>query len=319
MVVKRRFLNVGVFLVAAGGVILVAQGGAIDRDAIAQALDLWPLVVIAIGLGIIVRRTRLGLPGGMLAAAMPGLLFGGLVVTAPQLAPGCGDVGPVSLATQQGIFGGAAAVDITLACGDLAVTTAPGSGWLLQAGNASGAVPAVAASADRLSIVSSGQRHPFGFDRGGDAWQLTLPTNSTLDLSAEVNAGRGRFDLAGAQLGNLALAVNAGELRVDLTGSTVAHLAMRVNAAAGWLSLPAAQDTVADLTVNAGSLRICAPSEVGLRVHQAGVLSSITDVGLIRNGDTWESPGYSMANHHADVTVTVNVGSVDVNPLGGCQ
>jgi hypothetical protein len=93
---------------------------------------------------------------------------------------------------------------------------------------------------------------------------------------------------------------------------------MRVNAAAGWLSLPAAQDTVADLTVNAGSLRICAPSAVGLRVHQAGVLSSITDVGLARNGDTWESPGYSMANHHADVTVTVNVGSVDVNPLGGC-
>jgi hypothetical protein len=135
---------------------LVAQDGAIDRDAVAQALGLWPLVVIALGLGILLRRTRLGLPGGMLAAAMPGLLFGGLVVAAPQLAPGCGDVGPVSLATQQGIFGGAAAVDLTLACGDLAVTTAPGSGWLLQAGNASGAVPAVTASADRLSIVSSG-------------------------------------------------------------------------------------------------------------------------------------------------------------------
>lgn len=319
MVVKRRFLNVGVFLVAAGAVMLVAQGGAIDRDAVGQALGFWPVVVIALGLGILLRRTRLGLPGGMLAAAMPGLLLGGLVVAAPQLAPGCGDVGPVSLATQQGTFGGAAAVDLTLACGDLAVTTVPGSGWLLQAGNASGVVPAVTASADRLSIVSSGQRHPFGFARGGDAWQLALPTSSTLDLAAEVNAGRGRLDLAGARIGNLGLAVNAGEMRVDLTGSTVAHLSMRVNAAAGWLSLPAAQDTIADLAVNAGSLKVCAPSEVGLRIHQAGVLSSITDAGLARNGDTWESPGYSMANHHADVTITVNVGSVDVNPLGGCQ
>ena len=319
MKVNRRFLNIGVFLVAAGAVILVAQGGAIERETAARALGLWPVVVIALGLGILLRRTRLGLPGGMLAAAMPGLLVGGLAVAAPQLAPGCGNVGPVSFATQQGTFGGAAVVDLALACGDLAVTTAPGSGWLLQAGNASGAVPVVGASAYRLSVASSGQRHPFGFVRGGDAWQLALPTASTLDLAAEVNAGRGRFDLAGAQLGNVQLAVNAGEMRVDLTGATVAHLSMRVNAAAGWLSLPVAQDTSAAVSVNAGSLEICAPSGVGLRVHQAGVLSSFTVAGLVRLGDSWESPGYSMANHHADVTVTVNVGSVDVNPMGGCQ
>jgi hypothetical protein len=319
MMVKRRFLNVGVFLVAAGAVMLVAQSGAIDREAVAQTLGLWPVVVIALGLGILLRRTRFGLPGGMLAAAMPGLLLGGLVVAAPQLAPGCGDVGPVSFATQQGTFGGAAAVDLTLACGDLAVTTAPGSGWLLQAGNGTGAVPTVSASVDRLSVASSNQRRPFGAFRGGDAWQLALPTAGRLDLAAEVDAGRGRFDLNGAQLGNLRLAVNAGEMRVDLTGATVAHLSMRVNAAAAWLRLPAAQDTIADLSVNAGALRICAPSEVGLRVHQAGVLSSITDTGLVRSGDTWESPGYSMASHHADVTITANVGSVDVNPMGGCQ
>ncbi len=319
MQVNRRFLNIGVFLVAAGAVMLVAQSGAIDREAVARALGLWPVVVIALGLGILLRRTRLGLAGGMLAAAMPGLLLGGLVVAAPQLAPGCGDAGPVSFATQQGTFGGAAAVDLTLACGDLAVTTAPGNGWLLQAGNASGAVPVVGASADRLSVASSGQRWQLGFIRGGDAWQLSLPTASTIDLAAEVNAGRGRFDLVGAQLGNVQLAVNAGEMRVDLTGATVARLSMRVNAASAWLRLPAAQDTSAELSVNAGSLAICAPGGVGLRVHQAGVLSSITDTGLVRIGDAWESPGYSMANHHADVTITANVGSVDVNPVGGCQ
>ena len=319
MKVNRRFLNWGVFLVAAGAVMLLAQSGAIDREAVAQALGLWPVVVIALGLGILLRRTRFGLPGGMLAAAMPGLLLGGLVVAAPQLAPGCGDVGPVSFATQQGTFGGAAAVDLTLACGDLTVTTTPGNGWLLQAGNATGPAATVDASADRLSVTSTNQRRPFGFVRGGDAWRLSLPSASALDLAAEVNAGRGRFDLADAQLGNVWLAVNAGELRVDLTGATVAHLSMRVNAAAAWLRLPAGQDTNADLSVNAGALRICAPSEVGLRVHQAGVLSSFTDTGLVRSGDTWESPGYSMANHHADVTITANVGSVDVNPMGGCQ
>jgi hypothetical protein len=49
------------------------------------------------------------------------------------------------------------------------------------------------------------------------------------------------------------------------------------------------------------------------------MLGSANYAGLVRNGDVWESPGYSMANHHADVTITANVGSVDINPAGGCQ
>jgi hypothetical protein len=91
MKVNRRFLNWGVFLVAAGGVVLVAQGNSVDSEAVAQALRLWPIAVIALGVGLLLRRTRLGLPAGVLAAAMPGLLLGGLVVAAPQMVPGCGD------------------------------------------------------------------------------------------------------------------------------------------------------------------------------------------------------------------------------------
>jgi hypothetical protein len=319
MTVNRRFLNIGVFLVAAGAVMLVAQGGAVDREDVARALGLWPVVVIALGVGLLLRRTRFGLAGGMLAAAMPGLLLGGVVIAAPRIGLECGDVGPASLATQQGTFYGAAAVDLRLACGDLAVTTTPGSGWLLQAGNASGAVPAVAASTDRLSVASSNQRRSFGALQSGDVWQLALPTAGRLDLTAEVDAGRGRFDLSGAQLGNVALAVNAGEARVDLTGAAVAQLSMRVNAAQAWLRLPAAGDTIADLSVNAGSLKVCAPSDLGLRIHQSVVLGATSYSGLLRSGDAWESAGYATAHHHADVTISVNVGSVDVNPVGGCQ
>jgi hypothetical protein len=319
MMVNRRFLYVGVFLVAAGAVMLAAQIVAVDGDVVAQALGLWPVVVIALGVGLLLRRTRFATAGGMLAAAMPGLLFGGLVVAAPRVAPECGDLSPVSFATQQGTFGGAASVDLRLACGELSVTTAPGSGWQLQSGNGTGAVATVDVSADRLSVASSKGRRPFGFTRGGDVWRLSLPVASTLDLASEINAGRGRFDLAGARLGNVRLVVNAGDARVDLAQATVAHLSMSVNAASASLRLPAAQDTVADLSVNAGALRICAASDVGLRVHQAGVLSATNYAGLVRAGDTWESPGYSMAIHHADVTITANVGSVDVNPMGGCQ
>jgi hypothetical protein len=319
MTVNHRFLYWGVFLVAAGAVTLVAQGDAVSDDLVAQAARLWPVAVIALGLGLLLRRTRFGLAGGMLAAAMPGLLLGGLIVAVPRMVPDCGIVQPAAFDTRQGTFDGAASVDLALACGDLSVTTVPGTGWQLQAGNASGGIAAVDVSADRLSVTSSSQKRPFGFTRGGDVWRLALPAASWLDLTAEVNAGRGRFDLAGAQLGNVRLAVNAGDDRVDLSGATLAHLSMSVNAASASVRLPTAADFGADLSVSAGSLRICAASELGLRVRATTVLASTHYTGLIRNGDVWESPGYSMANHHADVTITANVGSVDINPAGGCQ
>jgi hypothetical protein len=40
---------------------------------------------------------------------------------------------------------------------------------------------------------------------------------------------------------------------------------------------------------------------------------------LVRAGDAWESSRYATANHHADVTIAATVGSVEINPQGGCQ
>ncbi len=317
MKLNRRLLYWGVFLVATGGVVLAAGGSGAAGDVIEQALPLWPVVVIALGIGLLLRRTRLATAGGVLAAAMPGLMLGGLIAVGPRVVPTCGHVEPASIATQQGTFVGAAAVDLRLGCGDLSVTTAPGNGWQLQAGDGTGF--RVDASADRLSVASSNHGRMFDFGRHGDTWRLALPTASPLDLSAEVDAGRGTFDLAGAQLGNVRLAVNAGDARLDLGGATVGHLSMRVNAAAGSVSLPAGQDLVADFAVNAGSLRICAPGDLALRIRGEVVLGAAHYPGLVHGGDTWESPGYATAIHHADLTVTANVASVDLNPEGGCQ
>ena len=148
---------------------------------------------------------------------------------------------------------------------------------------------------------------------------VTLPTNSTLDLDVEVNAGRGRLDLAGARLGDVRLDANAGALNVNLTGATLVRLSMEVNAAKASVRLPATGDFEADFEVNAADMSVCAPPELGLRISQDVVLGSTTYSGLVRNGDGWETPGYSTATSHADVTISVNVGSVDVNPEGGCK
>lgn len=319
MVVNRRFLYWGVFLVALGSVILVAQAIGADRDTVTQAWQLWPVLVIALGAGLLLRHTRMSLAGGMLAAATPGLLLGGLVVAGPQITPDCRFAEPGSFTARQGSFDGPATVDLMLACGELSVTTTPGSGWELRTGDTNAAAPRIDVAANRLGVRSSGADRAFRFPTGGDTWRVVLPTAETLDLTAEVNAGRGTFDLAGARLGSVRLAVNAGETRADLTGATVGRLVMEVNAAKATVLLPDATDFAAQLEVNAGALTLCAPEDLGLRIHENVVLGATTYAGLVRNGDAWESRNNSFATRHADVTVSVNVGSVDVNPVGGCK
>lgn len=318
MAVKRRFLYLGVFLVAAGAVMLIGQGAAGDRDAVVRALRLWPVVVVAVGVGLLARGTRFGLSGGILAAALPGLLFGGLVVAGPTVALDCGEVHPASYSTRSGTFDGPAVVALTLACGDVSVSTIGGTAWQLETGDGSRAA-VVDVSGTRLSASSVGPRASFDGLQGSAAWRLALPTGTALDLDAEVNAGTGRFDLAGARIGSLRLVVNAGEANVDLTGATVSRLSTSVNAAAVSLRLPAGGDFSGDLEVNAGSLTVCSTNDLGLRIHEDTTLGHVDYVGFVRNGDGWESPAYAFARHHADLTISASVGSVKINPTGGCK
>ncbi len=126
MAVRRRPLYWGIFFVTAGAVMLLGQGSTLDHDAVRQALALWPVAVIAIGIALLLRGTHLGLPGGMVAAAMPGLLLGGIAVAGPDLSVDCGLGAPVNPQARQGMFAGPASVSLNLACGDLTVTAAPG-------------------------------------------------------------------------------------------------------------------------------------------------------------------------------------------------
>jgi hypothetical protein len=318
MAINRRFLNWGVFFISMGAVLLVVQGAAVGDDDLAAVLRYWPVLVIALGVGLLLRRTRFSLAGGMLAAAMPGLLLGGMIAAAPRFSLDCSDLRPASLASREGSFSGAAAVELRLACGDLEVTTAPGSAWVLRSG---GAVrgPVVDASIDRLVVASATRNRPFGIGRDADTWKLALPTGNPIDLATEISAGTGTLDLAGARLGDVRLTVNAGDARVDLGSATLERLSARVNAAKATLTLPATSDFTADLRVNAGAISVCAPAGLGLRITGDRNLSSTTYPGLVRSGDAWVSPDYATAAHHADVTVTANVGSVDLNPEGGCK
>jgi len=320
MTVRRGFLYLGVFLVAIGAVTLLVEAGTLDRERVTAALGLWPLAVIAIGAGLVLRRTPAALPAGVLGAVAPGLLIGGMLVAVPDFGSRCADLDGDrgQSVTHNGTFAGPARVELAISCGELDVTTLSGTDWQLDARDGSGRETVVSETADGLSVDAEGRRH-MGWNGRSVHWDLVLPTESTLDLAVAINAGRGTLNLADLQIDNLELDMNAGDVRLDLTDATVARLDVAVNAAAAAVTLPAAGDLIGDVSVNAGSLDLCVPEDLGLRVRGETTLGATDFNGLIQRGDAWETPGYDSARSHADLDLSASVGSVDINPQGGCK
>jgi hypothetical protein len=271
--------------------------------------------------GLILRRTRAEVPGGIIAAATPGLLLGATFAAVPELPTPCMDIDQPgrTTVTREGAFGSTASVNLSLACGDLTVTTIPGTAWRIDARDGATRRTDVTAGTDRLAVDSDGRSTSFDWNAGAVDWDVALPTGPVLDLAVEISAGRGRLDLDGARLASLAVDVNAGDARLDLTGAVVPRLNLDVNAAAATVVLSATGNMTGDLDVNAGSLDVCVPDDLGLRVSATSSLGSTDFNGLIRRGDAWETPGYDTAPYRADVSVTASVGSVDINSEGACK
>ena len=319
MRMNRRFLYWGIFLVALGSVLVAADLRAVDTATLTDGLRLWPLAVIALGLSLVLRRTRLSVPGLLLAAALPGLVLGSVVAVAPTFVGDCGGRDQVpSVATTQGAFDGPATVSIRSGCGSLNVTTAPGSSWRLDAGSTSGRTPGVDATARSLSIDGTRRDGDF-LNWGRDSWDLTLPTSAIDDLSLVAFASQANVSLPSAQVSRLSLTVDASDVVVDASEAAIADVSAVVNVGALAIDLPGASDLVGSLRVGAGAIRVCTPAGLGLRVSSTGTAGAIRVNGLQQQGSEWQSSDYTSATHRADLGVSATFGAVDLNPIGGCK
>lgn len=324
MTVRRGLLYSGVFLAAAGAVTLLVSAGVLDPARVADALAWWPIAVIAIGAGLVLRHTRAAIPGGLVAAAVPGLMLGAMFVAVPdfpELAHPCSsDVAGGTPIAREGSFGSAARVSLELSCGELEVTTAPGNTWTVGGTNGNNRTADITAADDRLSITSGDHRTRWGWNVGADDWNIALPTGSRLDVDVTVNAGEGTLDLSGARLDSLALDLNAGAVTADL-GETaaVSRLDVTVNAGAATVHLPATGEVSGDLEVNAGSLQVCVPDGTAVALRSQAALGSVDTDGLVRRADGWMTSATATPTAHADLAVSASVGSVSITSEGACK
>jgi hypothetical protein len=320
--VNRGLLGWGVFFVLLGSVPLAVRQGMVSEDSVREAWQLWPLIPIGIGIGLLLRRTNLEPLGGLIVAGTFGLMLGGvLTVGIGGFAAGCSITGGegVAFARQSGTLDSDARVDLNLNCGELTVATAAGSDWALEGTSEPGHEPQVRSSGDRLSVESRANRGIF--DGAPDRWTVTLPLDPATLLSATVNAGSGRLGLAGLRVPSVSLSLNAGDMRVDLgDAAEVGSLSASANAGSLKLTLPA-RNLVGSISVNAGSIDLCIPDGVGLRFRASDNLTGSNNFGsrgMAKSGDTWETPGFASSGTQIELSTSANVGSITLNPDGGC-
>lgn len=324
MRIDRRLLGWGTFFIVVGAIPVAVRGGYLDAAVVEGWARLWPLLLIGWGLGLLLRRTPVDWLGGAVTTLTLGVMGGGLIATGWSGLPmtaGCGDDSGAPFAVQRGTLTSNGALSVELPCGRLTLDAVDGTDWAVQGSSEDGTAPGVETDGNVVRISG-----PEGFDVGfigaRTTWAVNLPRDpENVGLDVTVNAGEGSLALTGARLSSLNLTLNAGELTADAGGAvTLERINGTINAGSGFVSLPALSVDV-NFTVNAGSLELCVPADVGVRVESSSTLASnnLDSLGLEKVGEeAWQTSGYGSSATRIDVNVTANAGSFELTIGGGC-
>lgn len=321
MHVRRGFLSWGLFLICLGAVPLAVQLNVISSDTAASLLRLWPLILIGIGLGLMLRFSRFQALGGFVVAATFGVLVGTFFAAGfPSISAACTGEQPTGAPINRtGTASGTLDLNAEFTCGEMTLSREGSGTWSVEA-RTGGETPTIESGASSLRLKSvTATRWPFGNDQR-ETWQVVLPTDVTLSANVTANAAKVNAVLGNGPIGSLNLTYNASDGRIDLSGGSTATLNGTLNASTVALILPGGTFS-GNITINAATLKVCSAAEVGLRITYDDTLSSqnFADAGLVQSGKTWQSANYGSAAVHADLHISANVSTTTLNPAGGCQ
>lgn len=345
MRINRSLLNWGVFLIALGGIPLAVDQGWLE-DTVARDLgQLWPLILVGIGLGLILRWTPFAWFGGALVAATFGIIFGAAIVAIPdeeiasiqQVIPAiavgaCSSdaAGPARTDAGGPANADAFELDVALSCGELEVTRATDASWSFEASHARDDAPIIEEQdpGGTTAAVDIGQERSedFGFlgRRAQSDWRVRVPAGAALTLEAALNATDATIDAGSGPLSRLFGTFNASDAVLDLGGATTTAstaVELTANAADVRLLLPSTPLRVS-ATLNAASLEVCVPAGAALQVEAESILSSddLAASGLVEAGtDRWTTPGFSSTGGFVDLSVSSTVSSLALERPEACS
>ena len=316
MRIRRGLLFGGLVLIPLGGIPLLVRAGVIDEDVLANAWQLWPLILVGLGLALLLGRSRAGLAGTVVVALTIGGLAGAALAAGPSWLGTITDCAPVSADStsldRDGSLSGAATVTVELDCGTFDLVTEPGSAWTVHA-DYRGPEPRVQASSSTLTL--QGPRDP-GSHR--QEWQVGVGADVLRAVEMTINAAASTAALDGATLDSFRADLNAADLQLDGSSATIADIDLAVNAGRIRATLGEGAAT-GSLSANAGAIELCVPPTSALRFDVNDQLTFATNLesrGLTQEGETWTREGSGAL---IDLDVEGNAASFTLDPDGGCD
>ncbi len=325
MTLDRRLIGWGLFFIVLGGVPLLARADVLSDDLVSRWPTLWPLFLIAWGLGMIFHRTPINWLGGAVFAVTLGLMGGGAITTGFggfSGFTGCGgDAAGTTFASKTGTLAGNGGVVVEFSCGTLRMAATDGSSWSVTGSDRDGQGPDVSTLGSQVTIKSRDEQTFWNPIAGNSTWDVSIPRDVAVSLGLTLNAGDGSVDLGGADVPSMNFTVNAGSLDMALSGAgRLASVNGTVNAGSAVVDLPGGALQV-NLSLNAGSIDVCLPTGTPVTIQWSGALGSndLAQAGLTEvERNVWQTPGFSAGQPHAALNVSANAGSFGLKLGGTC-
>ena len=291
----RRNEIVGpVIMFGLGGVFLLSNFGWLNWNAWDTLWRLWPLLIIAIGLEIMVGRRSLWisiLGVAVIFAALLGLLW----LSGVGIGPLGGQPIQSELIDQE--LGNAIRAEISLSpvAGVMRVDALEDSNALIAGEVSVGRGRQVWRNyklRGATAVYSLSSRNPVSFPGNAWDWQLGLSPNIPIELEASMAAGDMDLDLAEVMLSGLDASQAVGDLSISLPGGEALH---------------------GDISQAVGQIVVYVPENVSVRVEISKALSSLTvPSDFIERSGYFYSPGYESAEMLIDLDISQAIGNIIV-------
>lgn len=304
----RRSSLVGpLILIALGALFLLNNLGLVNWDIWLILLRLWPLVLIAIGLDILIgRRSMLGSIAVLVIIVI--LVVGGVWLVGSQTTIGGQPLTSQDLSqTLQGATAADVQLDPTVAALRLGSTQTMNRSDLPSDLLIIGTVATSRDERITRDFQMTGNTalfvlrtagipfFPFVGPSGNRAWDLNLTPN--VPISLKVSAG-------------------VGDSQIDLTGLNVTRLDYSAGVGKAVIILPARGTFQASLSGGIGDVSVRIPASLAARIHVSSGLGGTNVQGdYTRQGDFYVSPGFDTASDRVELNVSGGIGKVTVQEV----
>ena len=258
---RNRSLFWPAVLILIGVIALLINSGAVSADRLYRLGDLWPLILIVIGLEILARRALHGAASDVAAVLIILLAAGGVVAyvaVGPAVPGGTRTLDfkdTVGSLTQAGLHVDAGAEDLT-------VDGSTGLGADLYRAHIeySGSKPDVTLDRSTGDLAIS-QNNTFGFF-GGRHLRINIQVNSAVPWSFSVNSGAATDTFNIASLKVAAMDLNTAASREDITlGTPTGIVPININGAALTVHLHRPGTTDASVHVSGPAVSLVADGQ----------------------------------------------------------